>query len=227
MIRFRPLPVMSLLSLIALGVLVMLGGWQWQRFEEKMALKAAPAVAASLGPVVDMPGASNPPVLYGVWAGVAGWRVLQPVRVGAAPDIKTYLVDAGFIPGVAPPPPDARQAAVRFQAGQTLTGYWAIPGAGDAFTATPDIKNGAFYAFNAPALIAFSDLTALEPQILLTPYKTPQGQSVPNPFSLAADPLSPERHFGYALTWWGLALTLIGVYLAFHARAGRLGFGRA
>jgi surfeit locus 1 family protein len=40
------------------------------------------------------------------------------------------------------------------------------------------------------------------------------------PPGLAAMP--PSRHVGYALTWFGLALTLIAVYLAFHHRAGRL-----
>jgi surfeit locus 1 family protein len=36
--------------------------------------------------------------------------------------------------------------------------------------------------------------------------------------------LPPQRHFGYAITWWGLAIALIGVYLAFHYQKGRLRF---
>ena len=38
------------------------------------------------------------------------------------------------------------------------------------------------------------------------------------------DELPPQRHFGYAITWWGLAMALIGVYLAFHHQKGRLRF---
>ena len=38
------------------------------------------------------------------------------------------------------------------------------------------------------------------------------------------DELPPQRHFGYAITWWGLAIALIGVYLAFHYQKGRLRF---
>ena len=47
-----------------------------------------------------------------------------------------------------------------------------------------------------------------------------------NPYAFAKpiDPLPPERHFGYALTWWGMALGLIGVYVALHRARGRLKF---
>jgi surfeit locus 1 family protein len=34
----------------------------------------------------------------------------------------------------------------------------------------------------------------------------------------------PNNHLQYALTWFGLALTLAGVYLVYHVRNGRLGF---
>jgi|GEM_PF-3158626 len=49
----------------------------------------------------------------------------------------------------------------------------------------------------------------------------PTGNPRANP---KADTLSPERHLGYVITWWGLAVALVGVYLALHARAGRLSF---
>ncbi len=32
-------------------------------------------------------------------------------------------------------------------------------------------------------------------------------------------------HLGYAVTWFGLAIALLGVYLAFHIREGRLSVG--
>ena len=41
---FRPLPVMTVLSLIATAILIMFGNWQWGRYQEKMAAKdTAPA----------------------------------------------------------------------------------------------------------------------------------------------------------------------------------------
>jgi surfeit locus 1 family protein len=55
-----------------------------------------------------------------------------------------------------------------------------------------------------------------------------QSRQTVNPYAFATpvDPLPPERHFGYALTWWGMALGLIGVYLALHHSRGRLRFRR-
>ena len=35
-----------------------------------------------------------------------------------------------------------------------------------------------------------------------------------------------NAHLSYAMTWYGIALALMGVYLAFHYQAGRLTFGR-
>ena len=34
-----------------------------------------------------------------------------------------------------------------------------------------------------------------------------------------------NAHLSYAMTWYGIALALVGVYGAFHYQAGRLGFG--
>lgn len=36
----------------------------------------------------------------------------------------------------------------------------------------------------------------------------------------------PATHIGYALTWFGMAVALVVIYGVFHARAGRLRFGR-
>jgi surfeit locus 1 family protein len=35
----------------------------------------------------------------------------------------------------------------------------------------------------------------------------------------------PERHVGYAVTWFLMAMALIAIYFIFHARAGRLRIG--
>ena len=55
-------------------------------------------------------------------------------------------------------------------------------------------------------------------------YVGADGRATPNPFALApgADALPPERHMGYAITWYGLALVLIVIYFAYHGSVGRL-----
>ena len=67
-------------------------------------------------------------------------------------------------------------------------------------------------------------LANAETYYVALPYIGATGAAEPNPFAQpgGSDVLPPERHLGYALTWWGLAGALVGVYLAFHARQGRL-----
>jgi surfeit locus 1 family protein len=36
-----------------------------------------------------------------------------------------------------------------------------------------------------------------------------------------------NAHLSYAMTWYGIALALVGVYTVFHYQAGRLRFGAA
>ena len=35
-----------------------------------------------------------------------------------------------------------------------------------------------------------------------------------------------NAHLGHAITWYGIALALLGVYFVFHYQAGRVKFGR-
>ena len=96
MIRFRPLLVMSILSIIALAVLLALGRWQWEKYEQK--------TAAAEEPVAEMTIASYQPVPDGIQFvhGVRpdtheqGWRVFAPVQYGDT----TVFVDADFIPEI-------------------------------------------------------------------------------------------------------------------------------
>jgi surfeit locus 1 family protein len=221
-IKFRPWPVLSLLSIIALAVLLTLGQWQFARYDQKRHLKASPPETASLGPIVDAPGGAV--FLHGVWNGKPGWRVIRAVRIGAAPNIETVLVDAGFIEGVSPPDPLSTDRATRdaFPPGVSLAGTWHTPPPPGPFAPKPDIKRAVFYAWDLPAMRATMDLAAPRAQVFLLPYVGVDGTAGPNPFTAFADPLPPERHLGYALTWWGLAAALVGVYLFYHARTGRL-----
>jgi cytochrome oxidase assembly protein ShyY1 len=44
------------------------------------------------------------------------------------------------------------------------------------------------------------------------------------PEHLARTP--PATHYGYAITWFGMAIVFVVIYAVFHARAGRLRFGK-
>jgi surfeit locus 1 family protein len=222
MIQFRPLPVLSVASAAALLLLVLLGNWQWARFQEKQALASAPPQELVVGPIAGPAG--DPLLLYGVSSGKAGWRVLVPVKTGAEPTSPTILVDTGFVEGVTPPPVAARPISPALAQGVVLRGVKVTPSGSTTFTAKARPADNVWYAFDPEVMAAINRFTAFEPYVLALPYVGVDGAPKPNPFAHAGgiDPLPPERHAGYALTWWGLALALIGFYAAYHVRLGRL-----
>lgn len=221
-VRFQPLPGLTLGALLALAILIGLGGWQWGRYVERLHGPAIGPSEISLGPIAAAPGRSV--YLYTMKDSAPGWRVLHAVEVGAGPLAQRWWVDAAFVPGAAIPisaePPPALAPGI------VLAGHVIAPPRAGAFAPPPNLARRAFYGFDAKAMAAAAGVSGLEPMIVALPYVGGDGAATPNPFLANPSYLNPERHFGYALTWWGLAAALVGVYLAFHVQAGRLRFSR-
>ncbi len=217
-VRLKPLPVMTVVAAAAFALLVTFGGWQWGRYQEKRLLAAAPVDEIVLSPFTPINNAVQ--LVYGVRDGAPGWRVFTPVRSGD----QIVFVDVAHAPGASPPdwrliePPSALASA------RAVTGIAMKPRARSAFAAEGNPETHVWYQVDLPAMAAASGLEGAAPYYVAMPYVTAAGRAEPNPFAGAGarDPLPPERHLGYAITWWGLAAALVGVYLAFHARAGRL-----
>lgn len=216
-IRFNPLPVLTLFSVAAFAWLIWLGCWQWGRYHEKLALIATPPPQTTLAPFTPVPDAIQ--LVFGVADGVSGWRIFEPVRYGE----RTVFVDTGFIP--TPQPPDWRTtpASSELRSARAVSGIIVHPRAAGAFAAKPDIARRIWYWPDLQGMGRAAHLDTVESYYIALPYLDAAGRSQPNPFALAPrQGLPPEQHLGYAITWWGLAAALIGIYLAFHARQGRL-----
>ncbi|MEZ5998951.1 MAG: SURF1 family cytochrome oxidase biogenesis protein [Hyphomonas sp.] len=222
---FRPLPVMTVLTLISLGILIWLGNWQYGRFLQKMALdKQEPDWVVLDGTIVP----DTEMRVYFYADGQAGW--MRIVGVDTGDRIVFAPVElAEQIEPVAPCEADAC-AAGRFAA----RGMFKPPYRRNAFTAPDDVQGRLFYALD-PAEFAKAlpdDLAAriapevFEPETITIISETGTVSVGDNPYARLRldDALPPQRHFGYAITWWGLAMALIGVYLAFHHQKGRLRF---
>ncbi|MGE0044966.1 MAG: SURF1 family protein [Hyphomonadaceae bacterium] len=221
MIRFRPLPLMTLFAIIALAVLVTLGRWQYQRYEEKRALAAAPVAEMTIESY--RPIEEGIQLVYGVLNGEPGWRVFAPVRYGET----NLYVDTAFVPGVTPPD----WSTIRFPASLAnntpLTGASIRPAEAPPFTPPPSPADHVWYAVDLHAMARSAGMASVEDFYLATDYTGDDGRPIENPFARLADsdPLPPERHLGYAITWWGLAIVLMGIYFAYHLSVGRLRFG--
>lgn len=224
MIRFKPLILMSVLSIIAFGVLISFGRWQWEKYEEK--------TAAAAEPVAEMTIASYQPVeggiqfVYGVRTDTReqGWRVFTPVQEGDT----IVFVDGEFIPGRdSPNPAEVRvPAAMRF--GAPISGASIRPEELGPFTAPPRPLERRWYAVDLAAMGRNAGLENVADYYIAATYVGADGRAASNPFALAAgaDAMPPARHMGYALTWYGLAIVLLVIYFAYHISVGRLAFQR-
>jgi surfeit locus 1 family protein len=235
-VSFRPMPVLTVLSIICLGILYMLGDWQWTKYVEK---SRAPALSAATAPVsvaaalqssqpeyrpVELTGLVDPRSVNvrALRDGISGYRIFTPVVL----EDGWIFVDRGFVAEA-----DANKVPVL--SGQiSYRGVLRKGAKANSFTPDNDPILKDWYWPDLPAMGASLKLTGGSPAYyvalnLVDPLATGQTQINPWADSKGANQIPPERHLGYALTWWGFGFALIGVYTGLHIRTGRLRFGRS
>lgn len=222
MIRFRPLLVMSVLSILALAVLVALGRWQWERYEEKRALADEPVAQMTIEGYQPLESALQ--FVYGVRPDTRqqGWRVFAPVQYGDT----TVFVDSDFIAQTEPPDPLEVRFPASLRFGAPITGASIRPEPPAPLTLAPRPLQRLWFAVDLSAMGRNGGLDNVADYYIAGAYVGADGRATRNPFALApgADVLPPARHLGYSITWYGLAIVLVVIYLAYHASVGRLSF---
>ncbi len=226
-----------------MALLVALGVWQVQRLHWKTALlqriaalQVAPAEPLT---VVLNRVAYGRPVnfarvvtsceglgeheahLYGLRADGPGWREVSACRLASGP-YGSILVDMGFSHkgGVQPP----QGEPVTLAAGAMITGVLRAPEPRPWFAslvAPPPARRGPageFFARDVPALAAAVDAPRPAPVMLLLEKPSAGPGLIPAPLPTGIE----NNHLGYAVTWFGLAAALVGVWIA-TVIAGRRG----
>jgi surfeit locus 1 family protein len=235
--RGRGFPVgLTVAVAIALAILVGLGTWQLQRLAWKRdllariaALEAAPS--QPIEPVLERlaggadgdftrvtatcPGLGSAPFLelYSVRDGQAGSRLVSACRVQSG-RYGSVLVDRGFVADtISARPPVAPDGAP-----VTITGVLRVPEPGNAFSA-PN-QPGRWYTRDVAAMAAALKAPQPAPLFLMAETSSnPEWQAlVPAPIPTDI----PNRHLEYALTWYGLAGALLGVYAAMLLRRRKI-----
>ena len=223
-------PVLSLLFLLALALLVSLGVWQVQRLHWKRALIEDIAVAADAPArplalmleavergeavdyarvVIDCPGIDQAPYLrlFALEGRATGFRAISVCAVEGAP-YPAILVDRGFV---------ADADAARLTTGgakprhRAVVGLLRAPEPGNRFTPGNRPAENAWYRRDADAMSRALDAGPVAPVFLMLESPPPEGFG-PRPAALPQQ-LS-NNHLGYAITWFGLAAALAGVYVA-------------
>ena len=217
--QFRP--ILTLFTAVGLAVLLWLGTWQWNKVGPKTAFiaqvsegLAAPRIALSTvieeqarpkpftrvrfsgrfrnGEPLKRYGASN--------EGLSGYHLYGLIDTDLGPFVATY----GWTPFNSDPLPLPPRDSQLFDAVLLLAGE---PG---PFTPANDAAANLWYWTDLPAMATAlgADNAA---NYLLVLEGAPREDLIPGQYRVDI----PNNHFQYALTWYGLALTLMGVYLAF------------
>lgn len=233
--RFRP--ALTLSALLGLAVLVSLGGWQLRRLEWKRDLiarveqrLAAPAMAfetalsrAEAGEDLEYQPVRARGVyahalsvrVFGVLDGVAGAYVFTPLKIASAEGAPFAFVNRGFAPQDLGPEELARgEVAGEVEVEGLLRAPERAAGA-FAFLQPKDQPADGLYFRRDPGVLAAAAAIAAAPL-----YIDGSGRENPAPWPKGGVTRLefPNRHLEYALTWFGLAAALLGVYLAFSFR---------
>ena len=230
---FRPYPGLTIAAAIAFVILCALGTWQLERLQWKLALIAT-VERNMAAPPLTLDQALNAPdmhyrrvtltghfdharEIYFFAASSAGEGIYHVLTPFIATGGRTLLVDRGVVPQSRLDP--ATRAAGNIAGETHLVGVWRVPDTSGAFTPAPDVARRIWYARDVPAIAAASGIKLTAPVLL-------EADAAPNPGGL---PLGGQtvvsfrnQHLGYAMTWFGFALCLLGVWLAYHISKGRL-----
>lgn len=224
--------VLTISALVALAILISLGMWQLQRRDWKHALierieARADAPARPLEEAlarwrrdrdveymrVEMTGdlrADQEFHIYTIRDGVAGWRVVSPFET----DGRIVMLDRGFV----------REAlkALEARADQpvpegeiTVTGLARAPGEANFVTPENEPQRNRWYWRDLDSIVA--QLPVDERKRAAPFFVEAEAGALPGqwPRGGVTQLRLHDRHLSYALTWFGLALTLIGVYAAY------------
>jgi surfeit locus 1 family protein len=211
---FRPYPGMTFACAILFALLCGLGVWQLERLQWKLALiaevnghMAAPPV--SLDRVLTMP------------PGDAQYRhVTLSGRFDHAHEAYVFTAAEGEpVYHVLTPLSPATRAQGNPEGETRVTGVWRTPDAPGFFTPAPDRTHRIWYARDLADIAAADGVTLAAPVVV-------EADATPNPggWPKGGQTVVSFRnaHLSYAVTWFGLALVLLGVWLAYHISRGRI-----
>ncbi|MFL5289170.1 MAG: SURF1 family protein [Rhodopila sp.] len=222
--KIRRLIGPALTAAIGTFILLGLGTWQVYRLQWKLGVLAqidagergAPApLGSSPAPYskVSVTGRFlfDKAAFYGAEVGevgpaaVMGAQQIVPLERPGAPPV---LVDRGWIPQ---PTPAATPATVQQPAGQvTVVGYVRPGEAPHWFTPAPDLAERHFYVLNTEAIGLALGLPPPAPFVIIA---LGPAQTGIYPIPAQHLPRPPNNHLIYAITWYGLAVACVVMFI--------------
>ena len=216
----------GLMTLVMLVTLIGLGTWQLQRLRWKEDVLARVDIAERNNPI-PLPGDPQPftkvmvegqlradlAAMYGAEVRETptgpkmGAHLIVPLERDTG---NTVLVDRGWVPVTPAGPLDLPAGRVH------LTGFIRPAETAGWFSATDDLAARHFYTLNPAAIAAALRLPEAAPFILVALGEAPASRW-PDPARHLPRP--PNNHLAYVVTWYGLAGTLLVIFVIW-ARKG-------
>lgn len=225
------------LALLGIALFTGLGVWQMDRMHQKQAMLEAARVVLQQRHAVPLSAAAQTPRArsYDWSAGTGRFAELPPVlldnqehdgRVGVRAyraflpvDGAPLLLELGWLPL----PGDRRMPSVARPDGMIhVTGLLAPPPSSGIATAIVQRQaDGSVLtiALDLPMLRKALSLPSLAPRVLKLDPALPLGYA--RDLDVLPNTLPPERHLGYAVQWFGLALTVLATALVLTFRKPR------
>jgi surfeit locus 1 family protein len=231
--------VLTLFTLAAFGILIALGAWQLQRRDWKNDLLARFEQALSKPPIPYEPPRTvndrtrefervtatgtledaktvkllvpTPEAAHGQTQDGFGYLLFTPLKLNNG----VVFVNRGFVPKSV-----ADSGGV--PGGQaTVTGILRLSDRPSWFMPGPDFAKRLFFSADIPEMVNAAELSG--PGTVTGEYIEAEPSKQTSDWPKARDPHEllaaiPNRHLEYALTWFGLAAALAGVYGFFIAR---------
>ena len=239
MIQFRPLFWLTLVTVPAFVTLILLGSWQLQRLQWKNQLidqfearTSAPAVRPPSADGLTADSEFSRLALVGefrhdqeiyltgrTYEGNAGFHVVTPFLLV---DGRTILINRGWVAE------SYRNQSTRefsLVSGQvTVDAILRLPASKGYFVPENDPEDGFWFTLVPSEIVEYVGI----PLPVITSYyadalRTSEVLTLPIGAKTALN--LRNAHLSYAMTWYGIALALVGVYGAYHYQAGRLRFG--
>nr|WP_255616485.1 SURF1 family protein [Microvirga puerhi] len=226
----------GLATLIALGILIGLGTWQLQRKTWKEGL-----IAQIQSRAYGEPGAIVPETDWSRWRAASdefrrvrvtgtllnqfetpvyglapaapggssaqGYYLMTPLRLA---DGAVVMVNRGFVPMELKDPATRPQSEPTGEV--TITGLVRAPEERNMFTPADNPGKNSWFARDPAAIANAHSLTRVAP-FYVEADATPSPGGWPKGGQTHLD--LPNNHLQYAFTWYGIALTLVGVFSAF------------
>lgn len=242
--RFKPYLGLTIVTALALAILIALGTWQMQRLSWKTQLLIDIEAASQSVPFdtiaqVEAAIASGQPIDYrrvvlsgryvpaANWLGelhvfrvqnkATGWRIYRALEQG---DALVYVAGEWV--------PDSLKEAQRVLPAkeQGVVGYIRAYEKPSRFAATSTPDQNRWFSFNAvPDQYDWAD--AVERRSAITQFYIDSVYQGSEPFIGELPvrvPEVPNNHFDYMLTWYSFALILLVIYILLHIRGNRLTF---